>query len=1513
MKRNLNRFIAVLITLSISFTLYVPQLSAAPAVPEQVLDLEKVLGSSGSDIGYGVIPLVDGYVIAGQKIVSHPVSSHTDAVWLKTDLIGNLVGEPKQFGGTEGNDMFHSIIATSDGGYLMTGYSYSASTYYDTFVVKTNASGDMLWEKHLGGSGEQAGRGIVETADGYLVLSRTNTGANNYDIQVFKLAADGEILWEEQYLSPDESYDVFDIALTADNGFVVAGSKKAVSAPSTTDAVLIKYNAAGQFVWEQTYDEGGQTELVNSVTAASDGGFILTGETKPNGSFNGDAYLVKTDSLGAAAWKKAVGGSSSDVGVSVIEAADGGYTVAGRTYSYTNGPNDIYMFKTNASGDVLWETNFGGASFDTAYDIKALPNNEYVMVGSTNSSQMYLVKTKVNPDLAPPPPVITAITEDSGRSESDYITNDTSLYINGTAEASATVTVYLDNVIAGTTAADASGAWSYDYTASPLASGSYTFSATATNALNITGARSLSQVVEIDLAAPSAPVITKVLDDPDNDRITTDNTLILQGTAEGKSIVTIYLDGGSSGIGTTTAADNGTWSFDYTGTTLADGIRTFKAVATDIAGNVSPDSADFAVRIKTSPPSVPVLTGFSVMDDAVVIPIAINGATNKRPITIHGTGDAGSTITVYKRNELGMSVTAGTAVVTAGGQWSLDQSSMMQGENPYSAMATDLAFGLSSARSSESMIIYDTTKPPAPTIWNPSGVTNNPIFEELTGSAESNSKITIWIDGVMITTVTADANNDWSYKPTITTLADGVHVFEALATDAAGNVGTEKSSVSITVDTLAPVAPILEPSTTAWTNTDVVVSLGFEDQAAEDDAAVRHIKVGDGAGSVFEPYTSPITVGNNTIVYAKVKDAAGNWSSETTLTIANIDRTPPTGSVALKGGSTTSNNLMLNLDLTVEDGVEGSDPEDIQMRLSQDGSSWSSMESYASTKNYEIQAGDGSNRTVYVQFMDAAGNMSMVYDASFTLDTVAPSIPIITVTPMEVTYQNVTATISYAGDVVVKQYKLGLNGVYMNYSGPIVIHANTTLYARGQDEAGNWSGEALQAISNIRVVPSPGPVLPMPSQGQTRQGEVLVGDEGPTNPSVTIDIVRMTTVGVIEDNVEMNLSKIREIIARAVRSSNQSVRIIITDPPLPGSQADEVRVNLHGTSLRELSQAGLVLEMKAGDTIVTLTKESLGALQAEGKDINYRFIPVRNPGEQQVITDRIMSADKVKEIAGDREVDVIGSSMRIETNDKDHAVKVMLPISSLPGNAALQQAFLDSLAVYIEQSDGEKKLQRGVIKYDQQGNPRGIEIEVTALGIFTVISLEEYTGNAYIFGYQDGTFKPDQLVKRAEFAAMLARLLPAGPEELAEGRPYSDVPDSYWAADAIAKVSQAGLMNGLPDGSFGPGAVMTRAEIAVIAQKLKVLALTASVSSFTDIKGHWAEQAIAAVQQANILRGYPDGKFLPDQGVTRAESTVFLNRLFERKLQESGLVKSSWPDVPLGYWALKDIESASNP
>jgi hypothetical protein len=511
---------------------------------------------------------------------------------------------------------------------------------------------------------------------------------------------------------------------------------------------------------------------------------------------------------------------------------------------------------------------------------------------------------------------------------------------------------------------------------------------------------------------------------------------------------------------------------------------------------------------------------------------------------------------------------------------------------------------------------------------------------------------------------------------------------------------------------------------------------------------------------------------------------------------------------------------------------------------------------------------------------------------------------------MEETYESVTATITYETDVVVQQYKLGLNGVYTKYTEPVVIHANTTLYARGQDEAGNWSEEVLQAISNIRVVPEP--EQPEPSQDPTRQGEVITGDEGPSNPSVKIDIVRMTKNGVFEDKVDLNFSKIREIIARAVRSSKQSVLIIITDPPSPGSPADEVRVNLPSTSLRELSEAGLVVELKVGDTLITLTQETFKALQAEGKDIYFRFIPVRNSGEQQVITDRAVSADEVKEIAGDQEVNVIGGSITIETNYKDHATKVMLPIASLPDNAALRQAFLDSLAVYIEHSDGEKKLQRGVIKYDEQGNPLGIEIEVTKFSIFTVLSLEEKTGNAYVFGYQDGSFKPDQMVTRAEFAAMLARLLPASSEETV-GRQYSDVPNSHWGADAIAQVSQAGLMDGYPDGSFDPGATIKRAEIAAIAQKFKVLTLTASVSSFTDIKGHWAEQVIAAVQQAGILTGYPDGRFLPDQGVTRAESTVFLNRLFERKLQESGLVESSWTDVPLSHWALKDIESASKP
>ena len=178
---------------------------------------------------------------------------------------------------------------------------------------------------------------------------------------------------------------------------------------------------------------------------------------------------------------------------------------------------------------------------------------------------------------------------------------------------------------------------------------------------------------------------------------------------------------------------------------------------------------------------------------------------------------------------------------------------------------------------------------------------------------------------------------------------------------------------------------------------------------------------------------------------------------------------------------------------------------------------------------------------------------------------------------------------------------------------------------------------------------------------------------------------------------------------------------------------------------------------------------------------------------------------------------------------------------------------------------------------------------------------------AYMQGYPDGTFRPNQALTRAEFAAILSRIgaAAAAPRERSN---YIDSAAFGWAAEAIGVVTDAGLMSGYPDGSFAPSQGITRAEAAQILVHWKGLQDEAP-NAFTDTSGHWAEKSIALVRQAGYMRGLPDGSFRPSEALTRAEAVTLINRVMGLEPSD-GSSESSWPDVASSHWAYADIQTA---
>ena len=194
-------------------------------------------------------------------------------------------------------------------------------------------------------------------------------------------------------------------------------------------------------------------------------------------------------------------------------------------------------------------------------------------------------------DTAGPAASVTAITTDTGVSAVDGITSDTTLVLSGTAEANASVEVFLDAVSLGTVTANGAGTWSFDHTGTTLADATYVVTAQATDTAGNVGALSAGFNVTVDTAGPAASVTTITTDTGVSgaDGITSDTTLVLSGTAEANASVEVFLDAVS--LGTVTANGAGTWSFDHTGTTLADASYVVTAQAADTAGNVGALSA----------------------------------------------------------------------------------------------------------------------------------------------------------------------------------------------------------------------------------------------------------------------------------------------------------------------------------------------------------------------------------------------------------------------------------------------------------------------------------------------------------------------------------------------------------------------------------------------------------------------------------------------------------------------------------------------------------------------------------------------------------------------------------------------------------------------------------------------------------------------------------------------------------------------------------------------------------
>ncbi len=235
-----------------------------------------------------------------------------------------------------------------------------------------------------GGTGYDYAWAIQQTADGgYIVAGGTESfGAGNGDFWVLNLDASGNISWQKTY--GGTAYDdVYAVQQTSDGGYIVAGGTESFGA-GDSDMWVLKLDASGNISWQKTYG-GTAYEEAYAVRQTSDGGYIVAGQTYSFGAGDSDMWVLKLDALGNVSWQHTYGGTSYDDAYAVQQTSDGGYIVAGDTESFGAGDSDMWVLKLDASGNISWQKTYGGTAYDETNAIQQTSDGGYIVAGGTES------------------------------------------------------------------------------------------------------------------------------------------------------------------------------------------------------------------------------------------------------------------------------------------------------------------------------------------------------------------------------------------------------------------------------------------------------------------------------------------------------------------------------------------------------------------------------------------------------------------------------------------------------------------------------------------------------------------------------------------------------------------------------------------------------------------------------------------------------------------------------------------------------------------------------------------------------------------------------------------------------------------------------------------------------------------------------------------------------------------------------------------------------------------------
>jgi len=372
--------------------------STVPTISgELYIEWDKTFGGSDNDRPYSIVQTNDGgYAVAGST--KSKGAGKLDAWIIKLDNKGNLEWD-KTFGGSD-NDEAYSMIQTTDGGYVMAGYTYKSGDFF--WIIKLDNKGNLEWDKTFGRSNNDQVYSIIQTIDGgYAVVGSTMSSKKPGVTQkciawLIKLDDKGNKMWDKIFGRSDNDgvyYSIvqggiqggkaYSLIQTNDGGYVVT-ALTSETLEKDNDLWIIKLDDKGNKIWDKIFKKSGTDYGLGwSFIQTNDGGYATAGHISLKGEGGINALLIKLDNKGNLEWDNTFGGSNCAL-YSIIQTKDSGYALAGTKFEVP-GVWDTWLIKLDNKGNLEWDKTFGGSERNLVDSLIQTNDGGYALVGLTES------------------------------------------------------------------------------------------------------------------------------------------------------------------------------------------------------------------------------------------------------------------------------------------------------------------------------------------------------------------------------------------------------------------------------------------------------------------------------------------------------------------------------------------------------------------------------------------------------------------------------------------------------------------------------------------------------------------------------------------------------------------------------------------------------------------------------------------------------------------------------------------------------------------------------------------------------------------------------------------------------------------------------------------------------------------------------------------------------------------------------------------------------------------------